>query len=257
MRGDSKEAIHMRILVIEDHPGYAEALRTGLTANGYAVDATAEGREGEAMAATTPYDLIVLDLMLPDCDGLNVCRNLRRRKVATPIVIVSDLAGTEHKIEGLNAGADDYVGKPVEFEEFLARARALMRRRESTEAAVLRFDDLELDLLKRSVSFAGDRVRLSAREMSLLETFMRNPDRMLSRTAIGEKVWDMNFAPGSNVIDVHVSSLRRKLGGAGAPPFIHTVVGMGYRFGSPDPEACRAVGTKLLANARKAPARGL
>ncbi|HVZ93688.1 MAG TPA: response regulator transcription factor [Phycisphaerales bacterium] len=226
----------MRILVIEDYPKLAQTIKKGLMAQGYAVDVCERGHEGEAQACSTNYDVIVLDLMLPDRDGLDVCRNLRRRKIATPILVLTALSRTSSKVDGLNAGADDYLCKPFEFDELLARIRALMRRHQGTESIVLRFDELELDLLKRSVTFFGERVKLSARELSLLELFMRNVDRVLSRTIIGEKVWDVNFESSSNVIDVYISSLRRKLAAINPRPLIHTVIGMGYRLGVPEEE---------------------
>jgi two-component system copper resistance phosphate regulon response regulator CusR len=224
----------MRILVVEDNPKLAEGIRKGLMTQGYAADIAEGGHEGEALAVANPYDVIVLDLRLPDRDGLDVCRSLRRRKIATPILILTALSQTAQRVEGLNAGADDYLGKPFEFEELLARIRALMRRHQATESTVLRHDDLELDLLKRSVRFGGEKIKLSAREMALLEFLMRNEEKVLSRATIGEKVWDVNFETSSNVIDVYISSLRRKLGAVRDRPLIHTVIGVGYRFGAPD-----------------------
>lgn len=224
----------MRILVIEDNPKLAEAIRKGLSVEGYAADIAETGRDGEQLAIQTAYDLIILDLMLPDQDGLVVCRNLRRMKVATPILILTALSMIANKIEGLNAGADDYLCKPFEFDELLARVRALMRRHQGIEPTVLRHGELEMDLLKRTVAFGGDKIKLSAKEMALLEFLMRNKDRVLSRASIGEKVWDLSFESSSNVIDVYISSLRRKLAMVSDAPFIHTVIGMGYRFGSPE-----------------------
>lgn len=222
----------MRILVIEDNPKLASAIRKGLEVEGYATDVAETGHAGEELATSSAYDVIILDLMLPDQDGLTVCRNMRRLKIATPILILTALSMTSNKVEGLNAGADDYLSKPFEFEELLARVRALMRRHQGMESTVLRHGELEMDLLKRSVIFNGEKVKLSAREMALLEFMMRNKDRVLSRTTIGEKVWDLNFESSSNVIDVYISSLRRKLAAVSEEPLIHTVIGMGYRFGS-------------------------
>ncbi|MBL8745026.1 MAG: response regulator transcription factor [Phycisphaerae bacterium] len=228
----------MRILVIEDNPKLAEGIRKGLEVEGYATDIAVTAHDGESMAAGGVYDVIILDLMLPDQDGMTVCRNLRRMKVSTPILILTALSTTSNKIDGLNAGADDYLCKPFEFEELLARVRALMRRHQGMESTTLQFGRLEMDLLKRTVTFAGEKIKLSAREMALLEFMMRNKDRVLSRTTIGEKVWDTNFEASSNVIDVYVSSLRRKLAHVTDEPMIHTVIGMGYRFGAP--ELCEA-----------------
>lgn len=169
--------------------------------------------------------------MLPDRDGMEVCRNLRRRKVATPIVILTALSALEEKVDGLDAGADDYITKPFAFEELLARVRAILRRGEASEGRTLRCEDLELDLYTRTANRKGDAVELSNKEFSLLEFLMRHPNRVLSRSQIGQKVWDMNFEPSSNVIDVYISSLRRKIDRGYEPQLIHTIKGVGYRFG--------------------------
>ena len=221
----------MRVLVVEDNPKIAEAVRAGLTEHGYAVDAALTGFEGEELAATEPYDAILLDLMLPDRDGIDVCRNLRRRKIATPIIMLTALSATEEKIDWLDAGADDYLTKPFEFDELLARLRALLRRGEATEARELKCDDLVLDLYTRTVSRGETRAELSNKEYALLEYLMRNQNRVLSRAQIGEKVWDMSFETSSNVIDVYISALRKKIDRGFERELIHTVKGAGYRFG--------------------------
>jgi two-component system copper resistance phosphate regulon response regulator CusR len=218
----------MRILVVEDNPKMARFIQQGLSEHGYAVDAAATGTEGEQLAATEPYDLIVLDVMLPDQDGVLTCRNLRRRGRATPILMLTALSSTGDKVKGLDAGADDYLTKPFEFDEFLARVRALLRRGQAQEASNLRFADLELDLLTRTVARAGQKIKLTAKEFAMLECFMRSPNRVLSRTAIAERVWDMNFDSDSNVIDVYVSMLRRKIDREFDRRLLHTVVGTGY-----------------------------
>ena len=221
----------MRILVIEDNPKMNAAIQRGLQELGYAVDASLTGFEGEDLASGGEYDLIVLDVMLPDRDGMDVARSLRRRKVATPILMLTALSGTDEEISGLDAGADDYLTKPFEFDVLAARVRALLRRGEGTESSRLAVADVEMDLLKREVSREGKPIRLTAKEFALLEFLMRNPDRVLTRTVIGEKVWDMNFEAESNVIDVYISQLRRKLDRSFDTPLIHTVTGAGYRFG--------------------------
>lgn len=221
----------MRILVIEDNPRMATGIQRGLRENGYAADVCPSGFEGEDLAAGSEYDAVILDLMLPDRDGVEVCRNLRRRSKSVPVLMLTALSGTEDKVNGLDAGADDYLTKPFEFEELLARLRALLRRGEATEGRTLRCEDLELDLYTRRATRADSKVELSNKEFALLEYFMRNPNRVLSRAQIGEKVWDMNFEPGSNVIDVYVSSLRRKVDRGFERELIHTVKGAGYRFG--------------------------
>ena len=220
----------MRILVIEDNPKIAAAVQRGLEEEGYAVDVVLTGFEGEDMAADGTYDLIVLDVMLPDRDGTDVARNLRRRDVATPILMLTALSGTTEKVAGLDAGADDYLVKPFEFEELTARVRALLRRGTAQESVVLRYADVEVDLVKRHVRRQDTQIDLTAREFSLLEFLMRNPEKVLTRTVIGEKVWDMNFESESNVIDVYISQLRRKIDRRFDPPLIHTVIGAGYRF---------------------------
>jgi DNA-binding response OmpR family regulator len=222
----------MRILVIEDNPKMAGGIRRGLAEHGYAVDVSHSGYEGEVLAARTHYDVIVLDLMLPDRDGLDVCRSLRRRKVRTPILVLTALSATREKVAGLDAGADDYLTKPFEFDELVARIRALLRRGQATEAAKLAYADLEVDVTRRSVARTGVKIDLSNKEFALLEYLVRNPDRVLGRQMIAEKVWDMNYEPSSNVIDVYISSLRRKIDRDFGKPLIHTVIGIGYRFGT-------------------------
>jgi len=220
----------IRILVIEDNPRMAGALVAGLQEQSYLTDACGTGYEGEEKAAEASYDLIILDLMLPDRDGLEVCRSLRRRGKKTPILILSALSATGEKVTGLNAGADDYLTKPFEFEELLARVRALLRRGQPSESAVLKVAGVDLDLWKRCARREGQTIHLTAKEFALLEYLMRNPERVLSRAQIGEHVWDMNFDPTSNVIDVYISMLRRKIDKGFPALLIHTIVGAGYMF---------------------------
>ncbi len=212
----------------------ASAIQKGLQSNGYAVDVSHSGFEGEDQAVLEPYDLIILDLMLPDRDGVDVCRNLRRRCVETPVIMLTALSGTDDKVAGLDAGADDYLTKPFEFEELLARVRAMLRRGEASEGRVLDCDDLTLDLYTRMAKRGEMEFELSNKEFGLLEYLMRNPNRVLSRTQITEKVWDMNYEPGSNVIDVYISSLRKKIDRGFERELIHTIKGAGYRFGIMD-----------------------
>lgn len=223
----------MRVLVIEDHPKMLAAIAKGLGEHGFAVDTTASGREGEDLAAAEPYDVIVLDVMLPDHSGIDLCRNLRRRGCSTPILLLTALSGTDDKVLGLDAGADDYLTKPFDFEELVARLRALLRRATPVESAVLRFEDIHMDLARQQVTRRDQVIDLTRKELALLEYFMRNPERVLTRSAIGEHVWDINFDPFSNVIDVYVSMLRKKLDKPFDRPMIHTVIGSGYRFGLP------------------------
>lgn len=224
----------MRALVIEDNPKMARGIKTGLEEAGFATDVAHTGFEGEDLAAGQQYDVIVLDLMLPDRDGVEICRNLRRRKVATPLIMLTALGSTEDKVSGLDAGADDFLPKPFKFEELLARIRAILRRGQATEGKVLRCDDLELDLYTRRAKRGEEQWDLASREYSLLEYLMRNQNRVLSRTQIGEHVWHLDFEPSSNVIDVYISALRKKIDRNGARPLIHTVKNAGYRFGVMD-----------------------
>jgi DNA-binding response OmpR family regulator len=224
----------MKVLVIEDNPKMATAIAKGLRDHGFAADMSHVGFEGEEMGASGTYDAIVLDLMLPDRDGVEVCRNLRRRCIKTPIIMLTALSSTEDKVSGLDAGADDYLVKPFEFDELLARLRALLRRGEASEGRMLRCEDLELDLYTRTAKRGEKSFELSNKEFALLEYLMRNPNRVLSRTQIGEKVWDMNFEPTSNVIDVYISALRKKIDHGSDKGLIHTIKNAGYRFGVMD-----------------------
>jgi two-component system copper resistance phosphate regulon response regulator CusR len=218
----------VRVLVVEDNPKMAQTIQKGLVEQGYAVDVAHTGHDGEFLAAGGQYDVIVLDLMLPDQDGLIVSRNLRRRRVHTPILMLTALAETSDKVAGLDAGADDYLTKPFQFEELLARIRALLRRGQAQESPTVTFADIEMNLLRREVRRAGKTIPLTAKEFALLEYVLRNPNRVLNRTAIGEHVWDMNFEPESNVIDVYMSALRRKIDKGFERQLIHTVIGSGY-----------------------------
>ncbi len=218
----------MRILVIEDNERLAELIKKGLEEQGYTADVTPSGRKGEEMAARDGYDVIILDLMLPDHDGVQVCRELRRRGVATPVLMLTALSSTDEKVSGLEAGADDYLTKPFDFEELTARVRALLRRSQSLEGARLRFGGVEMDLVARKVTRDSRPLELTTKEFALLEYFMRNPERVLTRTNIGERVWDLLFQDESNVIEVYVSRLRSKIDKGFETPLIHTVVGTGY-----------------------------
>jgi DNA-binding response OmpR family regulator len=224
----------MRVLIIEDNPRMADSLEHGLRDRGYTARSCLSGIDGEEIAATEPFDLIILDVMLPDRDGTDVCRNLRRRGVATPVLMLTALSSTDDTVVGLDAGADDYLGKPFEFDELLARVRALLRRGEATEARHLTCDDLELDLYAHEAVRDGQRITLSNRQFALLHCLMRNENRVLSRAQLAEKVWDTNHEPESNVIDVSISALRRKIDRGFRRPLIHTITGAGYRFGIMD-----------------------
>jgi len=227
----------MRILVIEDEVRLAEFVCQGLTQAGHVADRADNGATGLELAATTEYDAILLDLMLPGQNGLDVLRNLREFGVPTPVIIVSALSGTGHVIKGLDAGAVDYLRKPFEFDELLARLRALQRK--TATVPVLRLHDLTLDPVLRHVTRAGQPLSLTNREFALLELLLRSPGRVVTKTRMAEKVWDVDFDMGSNVIEVHVSQLRRKLDRAfpDLPPLLETVVGHGYRLRAAAPTA--------------------
>ncbi len=225
----------MRTLVIEDNPKVAETIGQSLEEQGYQVDICHDGFDGEAKAASGSYGAIILDLMLPDQDGIDVCRHLRRRGVETPILILTALSRTQDKVRGLDAGADDYLTKPFEYDELVARVRALLRRGQATEATTLTYADLELDLLKRTARRGGESIPLTPKEFALLEYLVRSPNRVLSRTAIAEQVWDLDIGTESNVIDVYVSTLRGKIDKPFDTKLIHTVVGTGYVLSADGP----------------------
>lgn len=230
----------MRILLIEDNTKLAQTLQHSLQQQGYSVEIAVDVAAGDEAAVVDHFDPIVLDVMLPDGDGIELCRRLRRQKVTTPILMLSVLGSTEDKVIGLDAGADDYLSKPFQTDELLARLRSMLRRSQATEGSQLRAGDLEMDLREHRVALGGDEVKLSAKEFALLEYMMRNPRRLLTRSMISESVWDMNYEPSSNVIDVYVSSLRRKIDCSSSKPRIETVIGSGYRFLDQDDGAAPA-----------------
>jgi DNA-binding response OmpR family regulator len=205
-------------------------LKKGLTEAGHVVDVAESGGAGETLAAENPYDLVLLDVMLPDQNGLDTARRIRADGFSGAILMLTALGGTKDKVHGLDAGADDYLTKPFSFDELLARIRALSRRGGAGggEATQLRFADLEMDLVTRKVARAGKAIQLTAKEFALLEYFLRHPDRPLSRAAISEHVWDVSFDSDSNVIDVYVNLLRKKVDHPFKSKLIHTVIGAGY-----------------------------
>jgi DNA-binding response OmpR family regulator len=218
----------MRILVVEDETGLANSIVAGLKEERYAVDHAIDGENAEFLAETNEYDLIVLDVMLPKLDGFQVCRDLRNRNVKTPILMLTALDGTADKVKGLDSGAEDYLTKPFSFEEFLARVRALLRRGPLVARTTLEYVDIRMDLIAHAVTRAGRRIDLTGKEYGLLEYFLRNPGRVISRSQLAEHVWDQYFDPMSNVIDVSVSHLRKKLETEGSTRVLRSVRGMGY-----------------------------
>ena len=223
----------MRLLVIEDEQKVASFIKQGLEEEGYAVDHAGDGASGLQIALQGLHDVIVLDVMLPKLDGLSVLQQLRQANVATPVLLLTVRATIEDKVLGLDAGADDYLTKPFAFEEFVARVRALLRRRAETAPPVLQVADLALDPARRVVSRAGRKIDLTPREFALLDYFMRNPDRVLSRTMIANRVWDYSFDATTNVIDVYVNYLRRKIDTGHDTRLLHTVRGVGYVMKAP------------------------
>ncbi|WP_426489920.1 response regulator [Hymenobacter sp. 102] len=222
----------MRILLIEDEARLAAFVQQGLRQAGHVADVADNGAAGLELAATTPYDVILLDLMLPGQNGFEVLGNLREFGLSTPVIILSALSDTAHVIRGLDAGAVDYLRKPFEFDELLARLRIVQRKATGAGATTLRLADLELDPVQRRVTRGGQPLTLTNREFALLELLLRNAGRVVTKTRMAEKVWDVDYDMGSNVIEVHLSQLRRKLDRAfpHLPPLLETVVGHGYRL---------------------------
>jgi len=220
----------MKVLVIEDEPKVASFIQKGLEEQTYEVEVAYDGYIGQKMALSNPYDIIILDINLPQMNGIELCRNLRRCNLRTPILMLTAFGTTDDKVTGFDAGADDYMVKPFEFRELVARLKALHKR--STEASVsaniLRIADLELNTDNKSVKRAGKKIDLTAKEFGLLEYFIRNRGKVVSRVDIAEKVWEITFDTGTNVIDVYVNFLRKKIDKDFDKKLIHTVVGMGY-----------------------------
>lgn len=224
----------MKILVVEDDRKVAGFIELGLREEGYAVDVARDGEEASTLAHVNSYDAILLDLMLPKKNGLQVALELRKEGYKTPILMLTARDTTDDVVRGLNAGADDYLSKPFKFDELLARIRALVRRGGAQRLERLSYGPLELDRLEHQARAGGNVLDLTPREFRLLEHFLLHPEEVVRRTQLLEKVWDMHFDPESNVIDVHVGNLRRKLSDAGHPNLIQTVRGVGFCLKAPD-----------------------
>lgn len=219
----------MRVLVVEDERKVASFLRQGLLEEGYAVEVAADGAAAlDLLFESAAYDLIILDLMLPKRDGLDVLKTLRQRKIQTPVLVLTARDAVSDRVTGLDLGADDYLAKPFAFEEFVARVRALIRRGAGQHEPVLRLADLTLDPATRTAARNGRQIALTAREYALLDYFLRNIGRVLTRPMITQHVWGLDFDPESNIIDVYVGYLRRKIDGEGEQRLLQTVRGAGY-----------------------------
>lgn len=223
----------MRILIVEDNRRLSHSLRVSLDDDGYAVDCAYDGEEGQEMAEMTAYDAIILDIMLPRRDGLEVCRELRRQRVRTPILLLTARDTVEDRVLGLDSGADDYLVKPFALAELRARIRALLRRDMPEKSAVLSAGDLVLDPAAHQVSRAGSVIELTAKEFSLLEYFLRNPNRLITREMAENHVWSYAFEGGSNLVDVYIRRLRRKIDDPYPLKLIETVRGSGYKLNKP------------------------
>ena len=220
----------MKILVVEDDKKLGGLVRKGLEARGFVVDFTEHGDEGYTLATTRAYDALVLDIMLPGRDGLSILRNLRDRHSTVPVILLTARSALNERLDGLNLGADDYLTKPFYIEELVARLHALLRRASGQQNSLLQRGDVTVNLVTREVKCGARPVELTAREFALLTYLIRSPGRTFTRAQICEHVWNYHFDPGTNLVDVYVQRLRKKLGGDEGAPLIETVRGVGYRI---------------------------
>lgn len=218
----------MKILLVEDEERVASFIRKGILAEGYEIDVAYDGRTGLSLFRKDPYDIIILDVNLPHINGFELCRLIRQESETVPVLMLTALDSLADKSDGFHAGADDYMAKPFEFQELLLRIRALTRRNNPGQKQVLRLADLELNLDTKTVTRAGQRIDLTTREYSLMEYLMLNKGKIISRVDISERVWNLNFDSNTNVIDVYISYLRKKIDKDFSPKLLHTIVGMGY-----------------------------
>ncbi len=224
----------MRLLVVEDHPSLGPDIKHALEQCHYAVDLVTNGEDGLSLGLVEPYDLIILDILLPDIDGLEVCRQLRAQHTPVPILFLTALGEVEHRVTGLDQGADDYLAKPFAYRELEARVRALLRRNHAEKTPVLCFGDITLDTRTHEARRQERVISLSSKEFALLHFLMHHPGEILSRTTIAEHVWDYDAEHLSNVIDVYIRYVRNKLCAAGEPDVIQTIRGSGYQLKEPE-----------------------
>jgi two-component system, OmpR family, response regulator len=220
----------MKILVVEDEKKIASFIRMGLEGAGFDVEVSRNGDDGYILASTRPYDALVLDIMLPGRDGLSILKNLRLKGNPVPVILLSARSEPHERVEGLNLGADDYLVKPFYIDELVARLHVVTRRGAGAPASTLTVGDLAIDLLTREVTRGGRAIELTSREFQLLEHLARNPGRVLTRAQICERVWDYDFDPGTNLVDVYIQRLRRKIDTPEDSPLIETIRGVGYRI---------------------------
>ncbi len=218
----------MRILLVEDERKISAFVKKGLQEAGYSVDIAASIETSERLASENPYDLIILDVMLPDGNGYDLARTIRKNGYALPILFLSALGSARERVHGLEAGGDAYLTKPFVFEEVLAQVRALLRRKDQSEQTRIQFEILELDLIRRQLCVGTEKLSLTAKEFSLMEYFMRNPERPISRTELTEHVWDIHFDTNSNIVDSYIKTLRKKIETITQEKYIQTVTGVGY-----------------------------
>ncbi|KKS77718.1 MAG: Response regulator receiver domain protein (CheY-like) [Candidatus Woesebacteria bacterium GW2011_GWB1_43_14] len=221
----------MRVLIVEDEHRLSNIIKKGLVEDGFAVDQAFDGEEGQYLAESEQYDLIVLDIMLPKMSGLELCRELRKKNIKTPILMLTAKSTTEDKVSGLDSGADDYVTKPFSFVEFRSRVHALIRRSHQEISPVLTLNGIELDPLKHVVKRDGKIINLTPKEFAVLELLLRHKGEVVTRTMITEHVWDYNFDGMSNVVDVFIVALRKKIGTDSKKNLIKTIHGVGYKVG--------------------------
>ncbi|MBE0697061.1 MAG: response regulator transcription factor [Anaerolineaceae bacterium] len=224
----------MRVLLVEDNRRLNNSIRLSLVDDGYAVDPAFTGPEAEELAEMTPYDAIILDIMLPEKSGLDVCRDLRRKRVNIPILMLTARDAIEDRVAGLDSGADDYLVKPFAIEELRARLRALLRRESDDKSGQLKLADLVLDPATHFVQRGGQSIELTAKEYGLLEYFMRNPNRLITREMAESHIWNYDYQASSNVIDVYIRRLRRKIDDPYPVKLFETIRGAGYRLRPPD-----------------------